>query len=245
MNDYSHPEILVDPAWLQEHLNDANLRVVDCDRFESWERAHIPGAVPTKEHYYKDPTNPLFIMGAEQFAATMGEMGIGDDTLVVGYDNLGARYSGRLWWCLNYYGHPQARILNGGWPRWLKEGRPISIDPVKVASARFTAKARAEIYATADDVKAAIGRAGSLILDVRSEGEWQGKESRGNKRAGRIPGSVHIEWLNNLTPDEVHALKPAAELRAMFEKEGVSPDREIITVCQAGIRAAQAAMTLH
>src|ERR1043166_7674192 len=146
MNEYAHPEILVDCAWLPDHKTDPNLRIVDCDRPESWERAHIPGAVPVKEHYYKDPTNSLFIMGPEQFAATMGEMGIGDDTLVVGYDNLGARYSGRLWWCLNYYGHAEVRILNGGWPRWLKEGRPISIQPVKIAPARLTPKPRPELY---------------------------------------------------------------------------------------------------
>ena len=84
-----------------------------------------------------------------------------------------------------------------------------------------------------------------MILDVRSDGEWAGKESRGNRRAGRIPGSVHIEWLHNVTPDQLHMLKPAADLRRMFEAAGVTPDKEIITVCQAGIRAAQAAMTLH
>src|SRR5438477_9244215 len=107
MNEYAHPEILVDCAWLAEHGSDPNIRIVDCDRPESWERAHIPGAVPVKEHYFKDPNNPLFIMQPDQFAAAMSDLGIGDDTLVVGYDNLGARYSGRLWWCLNYYGHPR------------------------------------------------------------------------------------------------------------------------------------------
>src|SRR5262249_49588500 len=116
MNSYARSDMLVEPEWLAEHLDDPAVRRVDCDLAASFERVHIAGAVSVKEHYYKDPNNPLFIMGAADFAATMEEMGIGDDTLVVGYDNLGARYSSRLWWCLNYYGHTAARILNGGFP---------------------------------------------------------------------------------------------------------------------------------
>jgi len=99
--------------------------------------------------------------------------------------------------------------------------------------------------ARADDVKAAIGRAGAVILDVRSDGEWQGMETRGNRRTGRIPGSVHIEWLDNVSADELQTLKPADELRRMYEAGGVTPDKEVITVCQQGIRAAQAATVLR
>src|SRR5438128_9746524 len=110
MNSYAHPEMLVDPAWLAGQLDDPRVRVVDCDVPAGWERVHIPGAVTARDHYYKDPHNSLFIMGPEEFASTMEDMGIGDDTLVVGYDNLGARYSARLWWCLNYYGHDQVKI---------------------------------------------------------------------------------------------------------------------------------------
>src|SRR6266545_1383568 len=195
MNEYPRADILVDPGWLAAHITDPNLRIVDCDRPESWERAHIPGAVPVREHYFKNPNDPLFIMEPDQFAATMSDLGIGNGTLVVGYDNLGARYSGRLWWCLNYYGHADVRVLNGGWPRWLGEDRPISIAPVSAPAATFTPRINRDFYATVEEVKSAIGRPGSLILDVRSDAEWAGKESRGNKRAGRIPGSVHIEWL--------------------------------------------------
>ena len=82
-------------------------------------------------------------------------------------------------------------------------------------------------------------------FDVRSDAEWEGKNDRGNKRAGHMPGAVHIEWLNNLTSDQVQRLKPATELRAMFEKAGVTPDKEIVTVCQAGVRASHTATTLN
>jgi thiosulfate/3-mercaptopyruvate sulfurtransferase len=98
--------------------------------------------------------------------------------------------------------------------------------------------------ASAEDVKAAIGRNGTVILDVRSDAEWRGEESRGNRRTGRIPGSVHVEWLNTVTADELQLLKPADILRGLYMEAGVTPDREVITVCQSGIRAAQTATVL-
>jgi thiosulfate/3-mercaptopyruvate sulfurtransferase len=91
----------------------------------------------------------------------------------------------------------------------------------------------------------AMARPDVVVLDVRSDEEWMGTNNRGNKRSGRIPGSMHIEWLNNVeSADAGRRWKSPAELRAMFEAEGVTPDKEVITVCQAGIRASQAAMTL-
>jgi thiosulfate/3-mercaptopyruvate sulfurtransferase len=96
-----------------------------------------------------------------------------------------------------------------------------------------------------EDVKAAIGRAGTVILDARSEGEWRGTETRGNRRTGHIPGAVHIDWLDNVTDDELQLLRDADGLRDMYRRAGVTPDKEIITICQAGIRAAQSATVLR
>jgi thiosulfate/3-mercaptopyruvate sulfurtransferase len=244
MNGYARQDMVVDGEWLQARLDDPSLRIVDCDHFEAWNRAHIEGAVQVQEHYYKDPKNSLFIMGPEDFAATMGRMGIGDDTLAVAYDTSGIRYSGRLWWCLNYYGHANVRVLDGGWPKWFREGRPISIDRAPPPAAKFTPRPNPYWMAGVEDVKAAIGKPGTVILDVRSEGEWQGTESRGNRRTGRIPTSVHVEWLENVTADEAQLLKDSDTLRRMYEAAGVTPDKEVITVCQAGIRAAQSATVL-
>jgi thiosulfate/3-mercaptopyruvate sulfurtransferase len=121
----------------------------------------------------------------------------------------------------------------------------MSIDRTPPPPTRFTPRPDPYLMASADDVKAAIGKSGTVILDVRSDGEWQGAESRSNRRTGRIPGSVHIEWLHNVTGDAAQLLKSADELRKMYEAAGVTPDKEVITVCQAGIRAAQSATTLR
>ena len=100
------------------------------------------------------------------------------------------------------------------------------------------------LRATAEYIRAAMSRPDVVIVDVRSLAEWRGENDRGNRRAGHIPGAVHIEWLNNIEGDESRRWRTPAALREMFEAAGVTPDKEVITVCQAGIRASQAAMTL-
>jgi thiosulfate/3-mercaptopyruvate sulfurtransferase len=177
----------------------------------------------------------------------MEALGIGDETEVVGYDASGSLYATRLWWSMKYYGHPGARILNGGWNKWLAEGRPITMAEPKIAPVTFTPRATDEsILASAEYIMANLDRLDFLVLDVRSDGEWEGTNSRGNKRSGRVPGAVHLEWLNNVSSDlSDRRQKSPDELKAMFEAIGVTPDKEIVTMCQGGIRASQSMATLH
>lgn len=244
MTDYARDDILVTTDWLQANLDNPHIRIVDCDNRDAYRRAHIKGAVGVRDNYFKNPRDRRFIMEPDQFAAEMSGLGIGDETEVVAYDGFGTLYAGRLWWCLNYYGHSKVRVLNGGWQKWFAEGRPMTIEEPHYGPATFTPRPDEAMVASAEYIMANRQRADVRILDVRSDEEWEGRNNRGNKRAGHIPGAVHIEWLNNVTGDPVQVLKRADELRAMFEAAGITPDKEIITHCQAGIRAAQAAMTL-
>lgn len=245
MADYARPDQLVDGAWLQAHLNDPNLRIVDCDVRDAYRRAHIPGAVCPADNYFKNPDDRRFIMQPAQFAQAMADLGIGDDTEVVTYDQASTT-AARLWWCLNYYGHAKVRVLNGGINQWLAEGRPVTIATTSPkASQPFTPKpANDSIYATAEYIMGRLEKPGFVVLDVRSDGEWNGTNTRGNKRQGHMPGAVHLEWTNNLAADDLKRWKSADDLKAMFEAAGVTPDKEVVTVCQGGIRAAQAAFTL-
>jgi thiosulfate/3-mercaptopyruvate sulfurtransferase len=246
MPDYARSDLLVDGGWLQEHLDDPNLRVVDCDVPDAYRRVHVPGAVNPKDNFFKDPdANRRFVMTPEQFQAEMARLGIGDETLVIAYD-AGGTTAGRLWWCLNYYGHSNVRVLNGGWNQWLSEGRPLTMaEPKPGPPGAFTPRTESSLLADAEHIIAVLDRPDVVVLDVRSDGEWDGTNMRGNKRQGHMPGAVHIEWTHNLTPDELRRFKSSEELKSMFESAGVTPDREVITVCQGGIRAAQAAFTLR
>lgn len=230
MTGYARPELLVESDWLQSHLGDPGLRIVDCDSRDAYRRAHIPGAVCPQDNRFKNPQSPVYVMEPEQFAAAMSELGIGDDTEVILYDASGSLNAGRMWWCLAYYGHTKARVLNGGWNRWLKEGRPVTMAEVRPPAASFTPRPDESQIARLDYLLAALSRPDVIVLDVRSDGEWEGTNSRGNKRAGHIPGAVHIEWTNNVRADDERCFKSAEELKEMLEAAGVTPDKEVITV---------------
>lgn len=243
-SDYANPQFLVSTDWLAGHLGDANLRVVDCDVRDAYRRAHIPAAVNPIEHYMKGPNSRL-IMGPEQFAKELSELGIGDDTLAVCYDASGSLYAARFWWCLRYYGHDRCAVVNGGFNKWLAEGRSVDYKVSPKGSTTFTAKPpREDVVCLAEGLKQRIGRPGVVVWDVRSAAEWAGANSRGNQRVGHVPGAVHREWSDSMTAGEFQSFRPAAELRGMLDGLGISNDKEVVTYCQGGIRAAHSNFVL-
>ncbi|HUE76229.1 MAG TPA: rhodanese-like domain-containing protein [Chloroflexota bacterium] len=227
---YAHPELLVETEWLAEHLDDPSIRIVDCDVPDAYGRSHIPNAVAIPGHHYlKEVEGSPHLMGPEKFARTMATMGIGDDTTVISYCNRGGVYSSRFWWALNYYGHTNAKVLNGGWKKWFLEQRPLSNKTPKVDQRTFTPRVSRELIATADDVCQVIGDSSSVILDVRADDEYAGTNARGTKRGGRIPGAVHLEWVHYLTTDDYQTWLPANTLRERFEALGITRDKRVYT----------------
>ena len=155
---YARPEMLASTDWLAEHLDDPNIRVVDCDEFELYLRAHIKNAVGIRVHHYvkhpgyaSAPVEYPLVAEPDVMKALMEDMGIGDDTLVVAYDNSGSLYSTRFWWVLSYYGHTNVKVLDGGWKKWVDEGRPLSIDrPPDTGDVTFTPKTDDSLVCTLD-----------------------------------------------------------------------------------------------
>lgn len=227
---YAHAELLVETGWLADHLDDPKLRIVDADYPAAYGRAHVPGAVGhvSDDVYLKTAAGETFLMGPEKFADTMAKMGIADDSLVVAYDGHMSLLAARFWWALNYYGHRNVRVLNGGIHKWLAEGRPVTNKvPAVGTTPRFAPQADDGLLATCDLLREAVGRDDSVLLDVRSQGEWTGANDRGNKRRGHVPGAVHLEWTDFVTADENKVFKPAAELREMLRAKGVTPDKNV------------------
>ena len=225
---YAHPEFLVDAQWVQAHKDDPNLVVVDTDVEAAYLRGHIAGVVMVPDNFEKDPdSGRVHILPPDKFALVMGELGIGDDTLGVAYDDYQGHYAARLWWALALYGHTNVKVLNGGWNRWLAEGRPVTNAAVEYPQATFTPARAPEQLATCDYLLGCVDNPDVVILDVRSDEEWTGEDDRDNERAGHIPGAVHLEWENFV--DERHLFKPADELQAMLAAAGVKPEAEVIT----------------
>ena len=230
MADYARGDMLVDGAWLQEHLNDPNIRVVDCDTRDAYRRAHIPGAVFPSDTFLKNPDDRRFVMQPDQFAAEMKSLGIDDDTLVIAYDQA-SNTASRLWWALNYYGHTNVKVVNGGWQQWVAEGRPISLKMESRTTDRpFTPSADESLLATAEYIMDKLDDPNVVIWDVRSVGEWDGSVTRGNKRQGHMPGAVHLEWTNNYEQDELKRWKSADALLDQLKACGITPEKEVITV---------------
>jgi thiosulfate/3-mercaptopyruvate sulfurtransferase len=229
---YTTPEIFVTTDWLAEHISDANVRVVDADVPEEYVTGHIPGSVNPVDHYYKTSLEDrTHIQGAEQFAQTMSDLGIDDDTTVVGYNRSGGVYAFRLMWALHYYGHTNVKILDGGLEKWVAEGRETTTDAASFegAGGSFTPVENSGIFASRDRVLSAIDDESTVILDVRSDDEWTGANKRGGPRGGRIPGAIHFEWTNFMTDTEIPVLKSADEIRKLLADVGITPDKNVIT----------------
>ena len=228
--EYTRPELLVDAQWVDDHRGDAGVVIVDCDVDAAYNRAHIPGAVAVPDNFEKDPdTGRVHLMSPSQFQAMCERLGIGDATLVVAYDNSQSLYAARLWWALNTYGHSQVKVLNGGWRRWIAEGRAVGLARAAGApGASFTPRRDESLLVKVDELKTACQLGEAVIWDVRSDGEWDGSEMRGNQRAGHIPGAVHLEWFN-LMDRATHQFRPANEIRQTLAEAGIPPDRAVYT----------------
>jgi len=241
---YAHPEQLVDTDWVAAHAADANVRVVDM-RQGGFDGGHVPGAVYLSPVAIRDANSPpTFLPTPAAFEAMMARLGISDATRVVVYDERGGIYAARLWWILNYFGHANVALMNGGWIKWTAEHRTEAKDAPAPAAGRFTARPQPAWVATASDVVAAIDKPGVKIIDARTAAEIDGKELRGIKRGGFVPSSIPIYWEDLLDP-QAKTFRPAEELKKIYEAHGIVPAQQVIAYCQVGMRASVDLFALH
>jgi thiosulfate/3-mercaptopyruvate sulfurtransferase len=240
--EYANPRLLIETGELAGLLARPEIRIVDLradpERGEAQYRAaHIPAAVYLSFRQLDDPQANAegYPVRPERAADLFGRLGIDQETTVIAYDDAGGLYAARLFFVLEFYGHTRTRLLNGGLGKWRKEGRPLARGITRVEPKRFIPRARRELLATAEEVRAGLGQPEVCLIDARSPAEYAGTDVRAT-RGGRIPGAGLVDWTTTLNSDET--FKSADALRAIFEVAGVRPDRQIITYCQSGIRAA-------
>jgi len=241
---YANPGLLVSTDWVAEHLGDPNIRIVDT-RLSGYEEDHIPGAVHLGIGTSRDKDNPpTFLPDLDKFVATLEALGISSDTHIVFYDDRGGIYGTRPWVLLRMLGHENASIVNGGWPQWLAEERPVSTEVPELARGSLNVQRDDQWIATADDVAAAIDRPGVHIVDTRTHDEFTGADLRNNPRGGAIPSSTHLFWEDTLD-GEYQRIKPADQLTDLFESRGLSESDKIITFCQGGGRSAHELFVMY
>ena len=241
---YAHPEQLVETDWVAAHAADQAVRIVDMRR-SGYDAGHVPGAVYLAPEAIRDAKNPpTFLPSPAEFERMMAGLGISSGTRVIVYDERGGIYAARLWWILNYFGHSNAALMNGGWVKWSAESRPAETRMPAVPASRFTPRPQPRWVATAADVVAAIGKPAAKIIDARTQAEIDGIDLRNIRRGGFVPSSVPVYWEDLLDPQK-KTFRPAEELRKIYEDRGILPSQEVIAYCQVGMRASVDLFALH
>jgi thiosulfate/3-mercaptopyruvate sulfurtransferase len=245
MDAFPNAHLLTTPAALAAALSGPGKPlVVDLRPAEDFAAGHVPGAVHLDlwglSLIDTDPAPLQAFMWMIDHLFNL--RGVDANTPVVVYDEQSGMRAARAFWFLEYFGHERIQVLDGGFTAWLKAGRPVSRDTAPPPKSTWKGTPRPETLATWRDVKDRLGKPGIVILDTRSDAEYHGTLVRA-KRGGAIPGAVNVEWASNL--DANGAFKPASELRAMYESAGVTPDKEVVTYCQGGYRAAHGYLALR
>ena len=233
-------QFLVDARWIREQRGDRSVILIDTRPAAEYWAGHLAGARhfdPFPFHYYDTSEKGLREFRA-QLEWIFSALGITSAATVVFYEQDSGMRAARGAWALEYMGHRAVRILDGGLKLAAQE-LVASAEPF--APSDFRAEPREEAIASYDYILKRIGRRDVSIFDVRSDAEYYGENVRA-RFGGAIPGAFHLEWTNAL--DSNGAFKPAAELRAAFEKLGLRPDTEVIPYCQGGYRAAHAYFAL-
>lgn len=241
MSQYAHPEVLVDTNWLENHLDDPNIRIIEVDMSPApYENAHLPMA-----GFWNILTDLLqpdwrINLDAKSFEKLMSKSGISNDTTVIAYGS----YPGTgawIFWLLKLFGHQNVRVLNGGYQKWKLENRPLAKELSTFSPVPYSAKELDNsLRVLYEEVQASIGRTDRILLDVRTEKEYSGewffdRPPQEGERTGHISGALHIEHL--LTLNEDGTFKSFDELQALYSSKGITSDKEVFPYCAIGGRS--------
>jgi thiosulfate/3-mercaptopyruvate sulfurtransferase len=241
---YTRETLLTTVNELQPKLGRENLCIIDVRPAEDYARGHIPGAthfdlfglslIDTRDA----PLNAFMFM----IHHVLELRGVSETKEVVFYEDNSGMRAARGVWFLEYYGHPKVKMLDGGFQAWRAAGAPVTTEASAPKAAVFKIAEQRDVLATADDVLRSLNKKDIAILDTRSRGEYLGTHVRA-ARGGAIPGAVHIEWTDNIAADG--KFKSNAELKAMYDKAGITADKEVVSYCQGGYRAAHSYVALR
>lgn len=253
---------VVQPDWLARRLGDDRLRILDCttymfpqpvgpSRIESGHPDYLVGHLPGAQHVdmvrdLSDPNGayPYTLPPAAQIERLLSGLGVGNQHLVVLYARSSPMTVTRAWYVLHAIGHPHVRVLDGGFYRWQREGRPVSTDLPSYAPTVYRADPKPQLKSDREQVKAALGNAEVLLANALSAEQFHGTGGAHYGRPGRIPGSIHLPARDVADPDS-HAFLPLAELRNLYAARGVTSAPKVITYCGGGIAATATAFALE
>jgi thiosulfate/3-mercaptopyruvate sulfurtransferase len=243
-NGYAHQEMLVETAWVAENLGRPNTCFVEVDVDTSaYEQGHLPGAVGWNWHTDTQAQLSRDIPDPTAFKELMERSGISNDTTVILYGDNNNWFAAYALWLMKYYGHADARLMNGGRAKWLAEGREVTTQVAERPRGAYTlGRVETELRALRPFVEESVGHAERAMVDVRSPDEFSGKllapanlPQEGSQRGGHIPGAANIPWATAVGSDGCY--KSRAELEQIYGAMGVTPDKQVIAYCRIGERS--------
>jgi thiosulfate/3-mercaptopyruvate sulfurtransferase len=249
---YTHPEALVDADWVQAHLTDPTIRLIEVDvDTTAYEQGHIPGAVGFNWQRELQDQVMRAPVSKEQLEALLSRAGVTSDTTIILYGDNNNWFAAWAFWILKYYGHRDVRLLDGGRVKWLADKREFTTGVPSYPGTRYHAQApHSDIRAFRDQILLSPGRNGFALVDVRSPAEYSGEllapahlPQEGAQRGGHIPGAANIPW--SMAVREDGTFKPADELRTLYESKGITSEKEVIAYCRIGERSSHTWFVLH
>jgi thiosulfate/3-mercaptopyruvate sulfurtransferase len=249
---YTHPEALVDAEWVQAHLTDPTVRLIEVDvDTTAYEQGHIPGAVGFNWQRELQDQVLRAPVSKKQLEALLSHAGVINPTTIVLYGDNHNWYAAWAFWILKYYGHRDVRLLDGGRVKWLADKRELTTAVPSYPRTSYSAQAqRSDIRAFRDQILLSLGRSSGALVDVRSPAEYSGEllapahlPQEGAQRGGHIPGAANIPWSMALREDGT--FKAADELRSLYQSKGISSEKEVIAYCRIGERSSHTWFVLH
>lgn len=241
---YTRETLLTTAEDLRKKLGSEDLCLIDVRPAEDFAGGHLPGAVHFDVFGLSliDTSDAPLKAFMHMIHHIFELRGISEKNEAVVYENQSGMRAARALWFLDYFGHPNARMLDGGMQAWKAAGFATTTEATPPKAASFKISERRDVLATAQDVLQSLNKNETAILDTRSRSEYLGTQIRA-ARGGAIPGAIHIEWTDNL--DNSGKFKSTAELQAMYSRAGITADKEVISYCQGGYRAAHSYVALR
>lgn len=237
-SDLRVPNLIVAPRWLAQHLQHPALRLLDARSPESYEEGHIPGARQVDLAALTHAVNGVdgMLLSPKRFADRMSRLGVGQDSAVVIYDDNWGLPAARILWSLVRYGHANVAVLNGGSDHWQEDRHPWTSVSIVPSPSQFVVRPDDDHSAERSWLLRQMDRPDLVLLDTRSPGEYA---------QGHLPGALPWDWINGLPVGGWDTMRPRAELLAELISLGVTPDKEVVTYCQSGVRAAHTYLLLR
>jgi thiosulfate/3-mercaptopyruvate sulfurtransferase len=241
---YTREGLLTTAGDLRKKLDSEDLCLIDVRPAEDFAGGHLPGAVHFDVFGLSliDTSDAPLKAFMHMIHHIFELRGISEKNEAVVYENQSGMRAARALWFLDYFGHPNARMLDGGMQAWKAAGFATTTEAIAPKAASFKISERRDVLATAQDVLQSLNKNETAILDTRSRSEYLGTQIRA-ARGGAIPGAIHIEWTDNL--DNSGKFKSTAELQAMYSRAGITADKEVIPYCQGGYRSAHSYVALR